>query len=159
MSESGRDRAVIGTVNYKRPNDLLTEGWIMKCSRISQPRLSVGLVLMLLASCARSPDPIEAVQVSEEPYRELSCDELIAKDAVIEKQLTNAVRLQRAYRNADGATVILIPFMFLVLLGWEPRHYVGETAEENENLIAVLRGEAQAVNGVYRQHECRRSPT
>ena len=124
---------------------------MMKCSFVSRPQLSCGFVLILLVSCARSPDSIEAMQVSGDAYQKLSCDALIAKDAAIKEQLARAVDWQQKARNSDIFFTFLIP---LWAYGGSPADFNSDYAEPNENYIAELRGEAQSVKKVYDQRGC-----
>lgn len=101
------------------------------------------LIAMAAAGCAKNPDAIVAVNISQHAYSGLSCQQLAAEHQRSSQALAAVSQQQRQAATNDAVGVFLIGVPVSSLSG-----------NDKEGLVAQHKGEIIAIEGALRAGHC-----
>lgn len=113
-------------------------------------RYIVLALVVALAGCATRPESVLATPQPAHLYKGLSCEELNAEQASVDKKLKDAMERQEAKSAADVANIALsfvLPFHFIgtMILGGN---------DSNVAVLSNLKGHADAVAKARADAKC-----
>lgn len=106
-------------------------------------RIALAIGLILLCGCAKRPEEIKAVAVSDLPYRNLNCQQLRVEYDKSNQALFGASRTQHATAEKDAFSV----FMIGVPVG-------SMNNQDYAPAIAGLKGQLETMSAVGKQKGC-----
>ena len=109
-----------------------------------KPILLTILGVVLISSCASSPENIKALPHRDEVYSNHSCEEIEIERLRIQDAVAEATGQQRAARKKDQALVLLFPAALLLKDGDD------ETAVQ----LAQLKGQFESIERVSTDKGC-----
>lgn len=108
-------------------------------------RLSFAAACVLaVASCAKQPDQIAAVEVGGDSYNRYSCSQLRNEKTKITQELENLSAKQKSAASGDAWGVFLLGLPVSSMSG-----------NDQEALIAIAKGKVQAIDRQMVAKSCR----
>jgi hypothetical protein len=102
-----------------------------------------SLCLIALASCAKKPDQIAAVQMPDDSYRSSSCKTLSGEKLNISQDLANLSAKQNSAAKGDAWGVFLLGLPVSSMSG-----------NDQEAMIAIAKGKVQSIERIQAAKNC-----
>ncbi|PJE26824.1 hypothetical protein SAMN06297129_2995 [Pseudooceanicola antarcticus] len=101
------------------------------------------LSVLALTACAKKPDQIAAVEMSDDAYRSASCRSLAAEELKITQELANLSAKQQSAANGDAWGVFLLGLPVSSMSG-----------NDQEAMIAIAKGKLQSIDRAQAAKGC-----